>query len=200
MKITKKGQSGHSEITDKLLGDMVRAALLEAHAGMSAPLRHIARDTGISYSTVGKWYKYGYTPKSSHLLIIAALYPQVLQLLFELTSFGSLWEEAVRIGIVETMHARLNETRENRKKSSMTGDKSVTIRVRLDAHSAVQLNQRQLWFLGQLQQGYRISGIIALMETWHTHSRTAKRDIAGLIRAGLICSVKQGRKSCYELT
>jgi len=198
MRITKKGQSGHSEITDKLLGDMVRAALLEAHAGMSAPLRHIARNTGISYSTVGKWYKYGYTPKSSHLLIIASLYPQVLQLIFELTSFGSLWQEALRMGIVETMHARLNETRINRKKSSTTGDKFVTIRVRLNAQMAGQLNHRQLCFLGEMQQGYRTCGG-DLMETWGVHLRTAKRDIAGLKKAGLIRSVKQGRESQYEL-
>ncbi|MDE3015748.1 MAG: hypothetical protein KGI29_02360 [Pseudomonadota bacterium] len=198
MSVTKKGHSGHSGITNKILGKMVRAALLEAHADMSASLRHIARNTGISYSTVGKWYKYEYTPKSNHLLIIASLYPQVLQMLLEHMGFGSLWQEAMRMGIVETMRTRLDEKCKNRNKLSMERDKFVHIYVRVDAHTAVQLNQRQLWFLGQLQQGY-IMHAGNLVDTWQIHAKTARRDLKGLLKAGLIQPMKNCQPRYYEL-
>jgi hypothetical protein len=77
-------------------------------------------------------------------------------------------------------------------------DKFVLIRVRVDAHIAMQLNQRQLWFLGQLQQGYRMH-IYELMVMWRVHMKTAKRDAAGLLQTGLIRAVKQGRQCHYEL-
>jgi hypothetical protein len=195
MSPTKKGQSGHSGITNKILGKMVRAALLEEHVDMSAPLRHIARNTGISYSTIGKWYKYEYVPKSNHLLIVASLYPQVLQMLLEHMGFGSLWQEAKHMGTAEIMRTRLHE---KWNKLPMKRDKFVHIYVQVDAHTAVQLNQRQLWFLGQMQQGYIMhSG--NLVDTWRIHAKTARRDLMGLVKAGLIQPMKNCQPRCYEL-
>ncbi|MFN9114969.1 MAG: hypothetical protein ACK5XN_33325 [Bacteroidota bacterium] len=80
----------------------------------------------------------------------------------------------------------------------MEKDKFVLIRVRLDAHKAVQLNQRQLWFLGQLQQGYKMRAE-DLVDTWHVHSKTAGRDVKTLQEANLISSSKHGGYRWYEL-
>ncbi len=80
----------------------------------------------------------------------------------------------------------------------MIVDKSVLIYVRVDAHIAVQLNQRQLWFLGQLQQGYKISSE-ELVNMWRVHSKTAGRDVKGLQEAGLIHCVKHAKQRRYEL-
>jgi hypothetical protein len=62
----------------------------------------------------------------------------------------------------------------------------------------VQLNQRQLWFLGQLQQGY-IMHAGSLVDTWQIHAKTARRDLKGLLKAGLIQSMKNCQPRCYEL-
>lgn len=198
MSFTKNDQSFRSEITNKMVADAVSAALRQEHYNVTASIKQIERVTGISGSTACKWYNGVYAPKSNHLLMLAAYYPMVLQAMFELMECNPVWQEAVRLRMVDTMRSQLKKKWEKWKKSSTTGDKFVTIRVRLDAHMAGQLNHRQLWFLGQLQQGYRTYRS-DLMEIWHVHARTAKRDITGLRKVGLIRSVKHGRESRYEL-
>jgi hypothetical protein len=95
----------------------------------------------------------------------------------------------------ETMHSKLNE---KRNQHSVIGDKFVPYHVRVDAHIAVQLNQRQLWFLGRLQQGEKMVAS-NIVETWRVHSKTARRDVKGLLEAKLITSIKTGRINRCEL-
>jgi Fic family protein len=62
---------------------------------------------------------------------------------------------------------------------------SVTINVTLPLTQASNLNQRQLWFLGRVQQGLT-SKADDIEAAWGVTLRTAKRDIAGLIDLQLI--------------
>lgn len=62
----------------------------------------------------------------------------------------------------------------------------------------MQLNQRQLWYLGQLQQGEQMIAS-NIVETWRVHSKTARRDVKGLLEAKLIVAIKIGRINRYEL-
>ena len=97
----------------------------------------------------------------------------------------------------KAMQSHLEEQWNSWRKPTSIGDRSVTIRVRVDRHHAAQMNQRQLWFLGELQQG-REMHIGDLMTVWSIHERTAKRDIAGLLESKLVAAIKSGRKCKYQ--
>lgn len=198
MSFNKKDHYLPFRISDQMIAEHVSAALRQEHFNISAALKHIEGITSIPAKTASKWYKGKYAPKSRHLLTLAAHYPEVLQAVCELMGMGDLWRQAVRLGAVEAMRARLNERWEKWNKSSMERDKFVHIRVRVAAHTAVQLNQRQLWFLGQLQQGYKVhTG--DLVDSWQVHIKTARRDVAGLLEVKLICAIKDGRQQWYDL-
>jgi hypothetical protein len=47
------------------------------------------------------------------------------------------------------------------------------------------LNQRQLWFLGLVQQGYQVKAA-DIASFWGVSSRTAKYDMADLVRLRLV--------------
>ena len=130
--------------------------------------------------------------------MLAAHFPQVLQAVCELMGMGVVWQEAVRMGIVEIMRVKLDAKYRNWKKASTEVDKFVHIRVRVDAHTAVQLNQRQLWFLGEVQHGHNMHAR-DLMGIWHVHAKTAGRDVKGLVEAELIRPVKRHRPHYYEI-
>lgn len=81
----------------------------------------------------------------------------------------------------------------------LMGDKSVTIQVSISPGIAGQLNQRQLWFLGKLQQRdeVKVSDIAAL---WCVTMRTAKRDVADLKKRKLVIFVGAGKTGRYILS
>lgn len=198
MSFSKKDHYFPCTISDEMIAKSVAAALRQEHANISAALKHIEGVTGIPAKTASKWYTGRYAPKSRHLLILAAHYPEVLQAVCELMGMDAVWRHAVSARLVETMRSQLNARWEKWNKSSMEMDKFVLIRVRLDAHKAIQLNQRQLWFLGQLQQGYTMRAE-DLVDTWHVHAKTARRDVKGLEEAHLISSTKRGGQRWYQL-
>lgn len=77
--------------------------------------------------------------------------------------------------------------------------KIVSINVTLSVKDAIKLNQRQLCFLGKLQQGMNAKAD-DIMNPWKVSSRTAWRDIARLEEMGLIQFVGSNKFGQYELT
>ena len=198
MSPAKKDSYLSAKLTDQTIAKKVSEALHHEHADVTAAIKQIERITGIKAVTASKWYNGIYAPKSRHLLIMAAHYPQVLQAVCELIGISSIWQQAVHTGLVKEMRADLDNQWGKWKKSSSIGDRFVTIQVKVDLQNATLLNQRQLWFIGQLQQGYKMHAD-DLINTWNVHSRTAKRDLAGLLEAKLIVAIKMGRSCKYEL-
>ena len=183
------------KITDVMIAKCVSNALCHEHADVYSAMKQIERITGINALTASNWYKGRYAPKSSHLLMLAAHYPEVLQALCKIMGMELLWQQAINLGLVEIMRAKLNK-KWNR--YSTIEDKFVPIHVRVNAHIAVQLNQRQLWFLGHLQQGDKMVAT-DIVDTWCVHAKTARRDVKGLLEAKLISAEKIGRTFQYGL-
>jgi hypothetical protein len=184
-----------TKITDAVLAKKMSSALRREHADVHSAIKQIERITGINALTASNWYKGRYAPKSSHLLTLAQHYPEVLRTLFMLLGIEPLWQYAVSLGLPETMHSKLNE---KRNQYSVIGDKFVPYHVRVDARIAVQLNQRQLWFLGQLQQDNKMVAA-DIVQTWHVHAKTSRRDIKGLLEAELVVAIRAGRINNYQL-
>ncbi len=185
------------QITDSMIAKRVSEALRQEHENVHGAVKQIERITGINALTARHWYDGVYAPKSRHLLMLAVYYPQVLYAVCEIMSPETISKNGIDIHAAKAMQSHLERHWQGWKKPEATGDRSVTIRVRIYRHYAGQMNQRQLWFLGQLQQGHSMH-VDDLVETWSVHSRTAKRDIAGLVESGLVCAIRSGRKCSYQ--
>ena len=61
----------------------------------------------------------------------------------------------------------------------------------------VELNERQYWFLARVEEGSRC-GASEIMVLWQVSLKTARRDIATLKTANLICYVGSRRKGRYR--
>lgn len=183
------------EITDGLIAKCVSNVLRNEHSDIYSALKHIERVTGINALTASNWYKGRYAPKASHLLRLAAHYPEVLHALLILMDFEQLWHQAVAIGVIKMMRSKLDN---KLKRRSLRGDKFVPIQVCVPESVIVQLNERQLWFLGHLQQGnFMIASDIVRM--WHVNIKTARRDIRRLLDEKLIAVTKTRRINRYSL-
>lgn len=187
-----------SKITDEIIAKRVSDALRHEHADIHSAIKQIERITGINALTASNWYKGRYAPKARHLLILAAYYPHVLYAVCEMISDAPLWQGEAGGQVIKAMRQHLEQQWKGWKKSDSIGDRSVTIRVRVNCHEAGQMNQRQLWFLGQLQQGQEMH-IEDIMDIWGVHQRTAKRDVSGLVTSGVIIAVRSGRICRYQL-
>lgn len=73
----------------------------------------------------------------------------------------------------------------------------VTINVSVNLGLAGKLNQRQLWFLGELQNHKEVRAE-DIATAWEVALRTAKRDVAGLSAAGMIRFVGARKTGWYE--
>lgn len=62
-----------------------------------------------------------------------------------------------------------------------------------------ELNERQYWFLARVAEGDRC-GANEIMALWQVSLKTARRDIAALKSANLICYVGSRRKGRYRRT
>lgn len=186
------------KITDTMIAKRVSEALRQEHANVHAAVKQIERITGISAMTARHWYDGIYAPKSRHLLMLAVYYPQVLYAVCEMMSTDPMLQHGVDPHAAKAMQSHLEKQWDGWKKPESIGDKSVTIRVRVDRHYAGQMNQLQLWFLGQLQQGHEIHAN-DLVTMWGVHIRTAKRDISGLLESKLVMPERLGRKCSYRV-
>jgi len=62
-----------------------------------------------------------------------------------------------------------------------------------------ELNERQYWFLARVEEGSRC-GASEIMALWQVSLKTARRDIATLKTANLICYVGSRRRGRYRRT
>jgi hypothetical protein len=74
-----------------------------------------------------------------------------------------------------------------------------TINLTLPLRIASELNQRQLWFLGLLQQGERRKAD-HIAATWQVSTRMAKYDVEALVKKGLIRFNGAKKNGWYEPT
>lgn len=193
MSLTKKYQEFPKKINDETVAKAVANALRQAHENTPSSIKKIGRVTGANLRTVGNWYRGQNAPKSTHLLLLAKHYPAVLQALLTLLDLDAFWRLYQQ---QKSTGEKMLSTPESPDALTIYTSKFVPINVSLDPEISVSLNQRQLWFLGQLQQGLpKKADDIA--QVWSVTSKTAKRDVAGLVRAGLVKFLGANRNGVY---
>ncbi len=164
------------------------------HAKSDAAVKRIERITGANSNSIKKWISGRHAPKSGHLLLLAKSYPHILRMVLELIGRSDVWDICAQQSIPQKMLANsLRKTVEKR----VYYDRFVGVNVVVDSHIAGQFNQRQLWFLGKLQQGHKLK-TNDIAPVWRVTARTAQRDIAGLMEARLIQFTGAPRNGHYQ--
>lgn len=97
------------KITDAIIAKRVSDALRHEHADIHSAIKQIELITGINALTASNWYKGRYAPKSRYLLILAVHYPEVLHVVCKLIGMETLWQQAISLGLIDSMHARLHK-------------------------------------------------------------------------------------------
>lgn len=142
----------------------------------------IKRSLPLSENTISKWYRALNAPKTAHFLILATNYPEVLKGLLFMIGREDVWRYCLLKNVPRKMTAGKGE---NIEEKALYGDKFVHIDVVLKREVVAKVNQRQLWFLGELQSGRSIPSR-QIAKIWQKSQRTARRDIQAMLNLGLI--------------
>lgn len=169
-------------INDELIAALTANALRNAHRNDSSAVKKIGMITGANLCSISKWYQAINAPSSAHLLTLVRCYPELLKSLLEVIGRSDVWALCLAENIPDKMSAELAK---RRSKQALFEDKYVLINVSVRFDLAKKFNQRQLWFVGELQRGKKLkaSNIAA---QWRVSHKTAQRDIAGIVKQKLI--------------
>lgn len=183
------------KITNISVAEMISEALRAEHKQDSSSVKQIRAKTEISRHTISKWYQAVNAPKSAHLLELASIYPEVLKGVLFMIGRQDLWRYSVLKGIPRKMGKKGDMKMDQ---SSLYSDSFVHMDVIVNRELAIQMNERQLWFVSELQNGRRIRAN-DITKVWDKTLRTARRDILEIIERGIIEYCGANKNGHYRL-
>lgn len=182
MTLLAKNQNLQQEISAQAIANMVSKSLRLEHQNDASPVKSIGVASGINYNTIAKWYHSKNAPQSKHLLVLASIYPRILN--------GLLNIIASEVNRTSRASAISNTTRETifshrAQLQSDYMDKYVHIDIKFSVTCFKKMNQRQIWFMSEIQKN-KTMRLQDLSSMWQCSTKTSRRDIKGLIKLGLI--------------
>lgn len=178
-------------ISDTALAKLIAAGLRTDYGDSTSAIKVIGLKTGASLRAIKNWYSGKNTPSSSHLLTLARSSPSILQIVLEQIGGADLRDAFALINI--------NEKKSVFEKSRKIAEKNFRIDVEVSARIGKSLNQRQLWFLTCLRQGEQLKSS-AIATEWQVTDRSARADIAEMVRLELIRFQGAKKTGFYMLT
>ncbi|GJL85310.1 MAG: hypothetical protein DHS20C02_10850 [Micavibrio sp.] len=173
----------------------MKKILRDLYRDFPSALKWICIRTGVQERAARNWYDGRNPPNSGHLLILARRYPAVLQMILGLVGRPDL----AAICMPKKSEQRFGALNvEMVSAAALEGANFCTINVTISLNMANKLNQRQLWFIGMLQQGYIVKAK-NITNTWAVSLRTAKYDISSLTKMELIRFVGTKKTGRYEV-
>jgi hypothetical protein len=169
-------------ISDTELAQIVARALRKDFGDTPSAVKHIGRVTNANLRAIKNWYEARNTPSSGHLLLLARSSPSILKFLLEQVGGEQLWDAFQRHG---SRHQDMQLPQNATSTSEIYTDKFVSINVSIDPSVVGNLNQRQLWFIGRLQQNYPVK-TEDISNAWQINPRTAWRDVGALVEMKII--------------
>jgi hypothetical protein len=186
-------------ISDAELAQIVAAALRRDFGDTSSAIKRIGQLTNANLRAIKNWYNACHSPSSGHLLLLARSSPSILKFVLEQIGGADLWE-MFELRKMSSERRVLSQMRGCA--AGIYGEENCTINCTINSRAAPgafeNLNDRQLWFLEQLQQKRHVkTNDIALQ--WQISSRTAKTDMAKMVDRGLIRFSGSKKTGCYIL-
>ena len=173
----------------------VAEILRHEYEGVTSPIKKISLKTGVAPATIKKWYCGQNPPRLAHFLVLARNYPDVLQILLEAVGGSDLWDAFTLLG--SRLKAGQNNSSEPDTDQVYSAEE-LHYKYRDATANHRQAEQRQIWFLEQLQQGHQLS-FDDIRSQWNVSVRTAKSDIAMMISLKLIEFIGARKNGMYVL-
>ena len=181
-----------TEISQDEIAKLIAEMLRDQYGKSGSARKIIGRKIGVDPRTVKNWYEGNSAPNLAHFITLARRSPVFVEWFLRSSGYDHL---------AETMLARLKVAADDNAAVRL-GFYSIKIDpIKMREHLEViqNLNQRQVWFYCQLQEGHLVTAR-DLIEVWEVGSATAKRDIAGLVNLGLVSYVGSRRTGFYVAT
>lgn len=181
-----------ADLEQKMLLQIVEIFIQE-HENARALSKHVSKKTGLPPDTIKKWKNGRNPPRLGHFLLLLKHYPDVLKFLVELVAHSNGAEKektAPTSSLAEALPVGAADP-------EIYSAEYCTINLSLPLRIANELNQRQLWFLGLLQQGERRKAE-HIASTWQVSHRMAMYDVETLIKQGLIRFRGAKKNGWYE--
>ena len=171
--------------TAQIIGGILR----EIYGGKRSSVKAIAAITPVGLRTIKSWYEGQNAPSLFHFLQLCVDSPEFLAAILKVIGYGDL-----------TQHIMLRDKHNTPLKAVPTIE---VYSINFDAIKSPdvldlvrQLGIRQVWFYSQLKKGRRY-GVNDIVAFWEVGTATAKRDIADLVRLGLVRYVGSKRNGYY---
>ncbi|MDD3181326.1 MAG: hypothetical protein PHD48_00745 [Alphaproteobacteria bacterium] len=169
-----------SRVLDQEIANMVRTALRKDFPKVKLVARAISREIDVNLEAVKKWYNGQNTPSSAHFLVLVRISPSLFEAFLVEVGCASLapffLSERARNGGGNQAH--------NGAIAGRSGGSDVTSNVTINPWPD-DLNERQSWFLAEIRDGFAPTAE-SLRKRWRVTERTARRDIAEMIKLNLI--------------
>ena len=167
-----------ASFVEQEITNQMKEILHNVHQENSSCIKIIHDKTSIGCNTIKRWHGGQNPPSCEHLIVLALHYPAVLKMILELSGHGYL-----------VPHVQPSSKSEPGSSGEETGDiysaENCTINLSLPPRIAHKLNQRQIWFLGQLQQEQKVKANHIVLQ-WRVSTRSAKTDIKKMILMQLV--------------
>lgn len=193
MTLLVKNQNLQQEINAQSIANMVSKSLRLEHQNDSSAVKEIGKATGISYNTVAKWYHSKNAPQSKHLLVLASIYPRILNGLLNI--IASEVNRTSKVPTISNTNQEMIFLHQIQLQPDYM-DKYVHFEIKLPVIFIKKLNQRQIWFMSEVKKNKMI-GTQDLSIRWQCSTRTSRRDIKKLLKLNLIELHKTKRGEHY---
>lgn len=191
--------------TRQVYAQTMAELLRKEHGDSHRAIKQIMRQTHASERAVKHWLSGQYGPNTVYFLRLVVSSPVIRAFILGLIE-GPV---AAKLSGPVDRYA-LGAARAAYAAGEIAGGKPAASRGRNDPIDAPdrdllndpdrpELNERQYWFLARVEEGSRC-GASEIMALWQVSLKTARRDIATLKTANLICYVGSRRKGRYRRT
>lgn len=184
----------NSRLTEVELALRIATALRDDFDDFSSSIKHIGQQTGANLRAIKNWIDARNAPSSIHLLALARISPSTLRIVLEQVGGSDLFDA---FELLSPRPKSKKMTSKNIIPLTIYSAENCTINVSIAREVASKTNQRQLWFLGHLQQRRQLKAR-DIVVYWRVSTRTAKTDLARMIQMGLIRFVGAKKTGWYE--
>lgn len=181
-------------MTESELAQSIAIALREDYGDFSSAVKVIGRQTGANLRAIKNWFEARHTPTSCHLLALARISPSTLKIVLGQMGGTDLYEAFILLSGTE------KKTIQYPKLGLQNQSYSAENCTIAEARAPIifeDMNRRQIWFLEQLRQNRRVRAA-DITAHWSVSTRTAKGDVAGVMRLQLIRFVGARKTGWYE--
>jgi hypothetical protein len=179
-------QKLHSKITEEKIAKIIKKVLRENFPEDKLGIRQISNKTNIDERSVWNWYNGLYAPSLLNFIMLSQKFPDVIKAYLELCNMPEIWDIYQNYyHLIDIINKDAKIIKYEESYSDIFPESHVTINFSIIKKLPNVLNERQKWFLQELRSEAKTNAS-DLSEKWDVSIRTAKRDIQGMKKRGLI--------------